>query len=221
MLFLYWTSILYASIFIEYTPAILYIYIFQISAKLMAPPQTTPQPTPVAPTPAITPEERECDTYWSLIKLKLLKLHPRIRDEILQRIQAMVAEALRQQEEGNLMQQGNMGLSSYGQRPPSQSSMSYNASQQQVYSGNKRFGSQSDLSSLVFTTDVSQVSQLPINTSYSTIDEDTLVRYIRGIQPAQPAQPAQAVAAATTAAASSATSSAESQLQASNLDKTS
>ena len=166
-----------------------------MSAKLLARPETTPQEKK----PTATPEEAECDTNLALLKIKLMKMSPRLREEIMERIQGIAAEALRQQETPSMPSQtqySNYGgvAANYYQRPQSQSSFSVNSSQ---------------MPSTMYTLQESTQSQLQQQT-LTTVDDETFVRLIRSI-------PGTTITAVTTTSAATGTSS--STIQASNLEK--
>ena len=185
----------------------------------MARPEAAPQEKK---TPA-TPEETECDTHLSLLKIKLMKMTPRLRDEIMERIQGIAAEALRQQENPSMPSQTQYshyggGAANYYQRPQSQSTYYVNSSQMPSTIYTLQESSQSQLQqpmqSQLQQPTQSQLQQ-PTQSQFqqstlTTVDDDSFVRLIRSI-------PGTTIAAVTTASAATGTSSTT--LQASNLDK--
>ena len=67
--------------------------LFQLSDKLLAPPEQSTSKKPVEP---VSAAERDCDTSLSLLKMKLMKLPQQARDALLDRFINMTSETLRQ-----------------------------------------------------------------------------------------------------------------------------
>ena len=67
----------------------------QISAQMLAQKEAT-VPASSTPPPQATPEEKECDASLAVIRIKLLKLPARKRDELVDKFISLSSEAVRQ-----------------------------------------------------------------------------------------------------------------------------
>ena len=141
---------------------------FQISAKLLARPEPQCKETPPEP----SPEEKECDASLVLLKIKLMKLNPRIREEIIERMLQIASEALRHQEAANIPQFGNFPGPSSFSRQQCQSSVGFGSNQQQMY---KRYATQSEMGSTIYPSQETQVN------TFTTIDEEAVAKFVRSL----------------------------------------